>query len=413
MGTLMGEKVELNCSVIGNPQPSVTWKLKKIELNNFPMEYNYSENNQILRINNLTSCYAGDYQCEASNSFGGPVVKTFRINCLTKPFSYIYVIFHEEHKRSYIQIRCLFNGEPKPSVKLMKNYVTINASNERHIRFGTIYHFLVKATVRKEIGLYSCHVSNTLGNHSSYLEVIDDVSQTEPMIDVYDSFFLTVFLFTSKSDNYRKALISENIKITIFVQKVEISSDLIVKNISELKKYVFEHRKGDFSFQFFNHISFEIHKFNFQFNAIYNIKAVISNNERFGKFSEWYTYVSIHICGKNVPFITNGVVLISHKKFDGYLNKHSSNFACNTLLSNTFNESICIRRFDSDSITIYDGINENALKINNTAGSDWMCSTQNSLFLKYSSLKEDIGFRLYFTLVSKIAHGSLFQNCYL
>ncbi|RWS13075.1 Down syndrome cell adhesion molecule-like protein Dscam2 [Dinothrombium tinctorium] len=362
----IGDTIVLNCTVRGYPRPVIKWKTQFGKLN-------FSDDKQILIIENFTLIYDGEYKCEASSKIGGTIAKTFRVNAKMLPNSKIDMDRYQSISDGLMAIACTYSGLPKPNVMLLKDEEIISFNNQTKFTQITGIKSKVSISVAKKAGLYTCYASSEVGNHTSYLEEIE---------------------------NYQSAMIAENIECKLLVQKIEISEDKNVKNVSDLSEFNFDIKSRNIFLENFKNLTIFADKFNFDLNSIYNVKAALVTDKGLGEYSEWYTYVAPHICGNNVPMIVDHVILISHQDESVLLKR---NFTCSTLLSNFLNESICINKYNAEKLTLYDGIDQTYPKIDTESSkSFWICSSSDNLFITYVSEYESDGFSIRFSLESKI-----------
>ncbi|RWS10428.1 Follistatin-related protein 5-like protein [Dinothrombium tinctorium] len=413
INSAISERIDLNCAVFGNPKPQVKWTYEDNDLNElkelaFP--FKFSEDNQTLTLEYYNYCFFGDYKCQASNRFGGPITKTFKVISHLKPETILYVAKKFD---SYSEIECFYRGWPEPRVKLMNsNGEEINFSNGMSFPAKFDFVFSAKANISNDNGKYSCEASNEHGETTSYLEVFDQFPETAPRIYRFFFYFesLSVYFLPIESKYEQKAIIVSNIKkCKLVIQKIERDAD---NSISEEMKVLVLDRES-FNFRY-THLLIPTRNSIFKLNSIYKIKAAILTSKGMGEFSDWYTYITPHVCGQNVSFMHDFVSFISHEEYEGWQKSVPKNFSCKSLISTSHNESICVALTNENQITYYDGVDENHPKLekNETTG-EWPCSTRNQLFFTYHTDEESKGFEIRFMLKSKMDElKNDFSYCY-
>jgi peroxidase len=179
-----GESVEFYCSANGKPKPIIKWKkdgilinnnLMNDSINNKQFHYEFYQENQILKINELNKTMdSGIYECIASNKLNLINSKSnLLINQAIKPYFQIIqqnISVFEDHP---VTLECFASGQPKPQVLWYKNGKRIRT--DARVYFDPFGYLAIKQIKITDIGEYQCTAENIAGIsiHNFYLSVKD------------------------------------------------------------------------------------------------------------------------------------------------------------------------------------------------------------------------------------------------
>jgi Immunoglobulin domain len=101
----IGQTLELSCEVQGNPKPTIQWSKSGIE----------TTQQELLRIENLTSNDAGSYTCTAQNT-QGVAKKIVKVEVSSAPFieNGTKMVKEERSVGEELTLECKIGGSPKP-----------------------------------------------------------------------------------------------------------------------------------------------------------------------------------------------------------------------------------------------------------------------------------------------------------
>ena len=77
-----GENITLSCNATGNPEPSISWVKDGFPMNR-NSRINFSQDNKLLTITNISRTDSGDYRCVARNRVGNDTSNS-KVNVLCK-----------------------------------------------------------------------------------------------------------------------------------------------------------------------------------------------------------------------------------------------------------------------------------------------------------------------------------------
>ncbi|GBP77304.1 Hemicentin-1 [Eumeta japonica] len=174
-----GNKVDLNCEVLGEPKPLTTWTKDNKTIN-------YAKNvyltNTSLIIANATESDSGLFSCVATNILGS-AQKNFSL------FVYVLPVIIESSldpeievlEGDIVELPCSVYGVPAPIVEWRQNQDIVKENrkfiDEQHtLSFNVIGDMFITNTTRKHEGLFACVAENVAG----YSKKVFQLSVNEP-----------------------------------------------------------------------------------------------------------------------------------------------------------------------------------------------------------------------------------------
>lgn len=193
---VLGDDVEIECTVTGVPAPSITWEKDGIDLSSIPKLIIYHTtlpNNSVLSV--LFIGYTdiqdnGEYVCSATNQLGNSSL-TIELSLLGKQTSAwlvcVYVVTKsynyavptafesippnsEVVVTSSVSLSCSASGVPLPSITWSRvgygglangtDYVIISAANNSTQHVTSV--LTIVSAVQGDTGLYSCTAENSV-----------------------------------------------------------------------------------------------------------------------------------------------------------------------------------------------------------------------------------------------------------
>ncbi|RWS13189.1 hypothetical protein B4U79_17379 [Dinothrombium tinctorium] len=379
------------------------WTHNEIDIYFPSAKYDLSADQQKLTIKNITLNEIGDYQCEVESNFSESMMKRFHVMTLMEPLSIIFVADRTEYD---IKVSCMFHGSPKPNFKLVENeLLPLNISSERKIKkVGWLINifYQIDAIVEKKNATYSCQVSNKAGNHTSFLKVIESNPPKPRITPGQSDYSLRIHISPKKKENFEVAFLSPLSDYKLLIQKVDFDANRTFVNVSDVNELVFPIEEGlDFDYDY---ADIQMNLLNLSLNSMYNVKAAVANTFGSSEYSDWYTYLTKHVCGNDVKKLFDHVNLVSHETYDGEFNFHPENYECISRISTFANDSICAPYDQLNLVEVYDDIDENApIILRKSTNSQWICSKNERIRIVYDSHKKSLGFSIHFERKSKIS----------
>ncbi|XP_054272557.1 hemicentin-1-like [Macrosteles quadrilineatus] len=166
-----GERLELNCSVGGNPEPKISWK--RVE-QNLPVSQHTSPGVMLelphrwrLVIPSVRPHHSGTYQCTATNQLGRNT-RTFSLRVTAPPeLDGPKEESIDVSRGDRLSLQCRVWGTPAPSISW--EYEETDASNFQKIESEGVDPRILEVSAQS--GLYRCNASNSLGSVSKLFNV--------------------------------------------------------------------------------------------------------------------------------------------------------------------------------------------------------------------------------------------------
>lgn len=146
-----GEHVELECEVVGNPAPAVTWTLNDVIISE----------GKLLTFNPVSQADAGKYFCEASNEFGS-VIDLVELAVRGPP---LIMSAKEQFGRV---LECAFTAEPTAQ---MVKVIDLSKIGGDEIVHESYEENRTQISIEIEAGQYECQVRNELGMASTIIRM--------------------------------------------------------------------------------------------------------------------------------------------------------------------------------------------------------------------------------------------------
>ncbi|RWS02242.1 leucine-rich repeats and immunoglobulin-like domains protein 3 [Dinothrombium tinctorium] len=361
-----------------------------------------SSDHRVLRINNISHSNAGYYECEVFNAFGLSNKKTFQVIVYHPPVISLQIIPH------FSKLICSATGKPRPKLTLKRNdtqLLNITEVSEKNFITNTTQWSLVYSmdkSLEQELGLYSCSAVNEHGVQTSFKKLVAKLPPKPKIIRKTDFKSIykhdaSLFIIQTTSNETNELNLSPIVEYKLLVQQINLSTNDTFLNVSEASEQKVRLQRFDrFSF-YYSKSGIKISNLvNVKSNQQYKIKVAVSNTIGTSEYSEWYSYLSTHVCGQNIENIFDGLFLMSHENRQ-QLKHHERDYSCNSLLS-TRSNVICVHLLQNEcklkTLTLYDGKNETApiLKRSCNHFVSEICSTTENIYLKYDARREAFGF---------------------
>ncbi|KAK3097536.1 hypothetical protein FSP39_010535 [Pinctada imbricata] len=167
-----GDKVLLSCTVVGTPQPNITWHREtRNEFGTFVREQLSATGSQLV-IYNIERESAGSYICEASNGILPNTQRFINIDVYYEPLAIATASKISQTFGAEIILECIVESNPKPELRWIKDGDEVNNTG----RFSTqvidegeefTYHLRIAKLESTDFGRYSCVAENMRGNSSA------------------------------------------------------------------------------------------------------------------------------------------------------------------------------------------------------------------------------------------------------
>lgn len=188
-----GEKIEMECSVIGQPKPSVKWYLNNKEImQNERIQSSFNETDGLckLTIHSVSNTDRGVYMVKAKNPYAeakclcnlnvksiNPIEKQREIdeNLICPSFKELFTDIVAQIDET-VTFKCLITGQPKPSIKWHFNDLPIDESKMQPSTIGDHQLLTIHHVSTDTIGKISCIAENVIGKATcvGYLTLIGD-----------------------------------------------------------------------------------------------------------------------------------------------------------------------------------------------------------------------------------------------
>lgn len=193
-----GEKAELQCTVIGNPKPEVTWMRNGVVINidntNF-FKKDDENGKQTLVIANVNKEDCGIYTCIATNSIGTAEIagriKFPKYSCekmLTEEVKPIFIEPLETHtvkEGETVSIKCRVNENAKADIHWYLGDKLIEPNE--HLIVEKLDNGIMRLTIenatKEDIGMYRCEAINKSGKATTAAKLNFATEETEEVID--------------------------------------------------------------------------------------------------------------------------------------------------------------------------------------------------------------------------------------
>nr|XP_024214409.1 hemicentin-1-like isoform X2 [Halyomorpha halys] len=167
---LLDEKLVLNCSVTGNPTPTILWtrNMKYIDNITFPQVV-LSENNQILEIDEVDISDTGKYSCYCSNTIGS-VENHFNVEIIVPPMvneeskSMQKIMKTDLYRR--VVLRCPLIASPEPNITWYKESEEISTGIPSMFVSQDKKMLIINHPRESDAGIYKCVGSNNVGDET-------------------------------------------------------------------------------------------------------------------------------------------------------------------------------------------------------------------------------------------------------
>ncbi|RWS03727.1 Fasciclin-2-like protein [Dinothrombium tinctorium] len=381
---------------------------------------------KVLRIQKFDTENDGIYECEVNNIEANKLLtKKFFVAHKSAPKSTLSLLRRQSNSDvQSLQIVCEVSGWPFPLVLLLKDRKQLNILDEETIQINHIkYSYEMNLTAEDPLALYTCNAINKLGNHSSRMNVVSSLPSKPQIYRVNDfsvvKFFGKTLGFrpsTSECSEIEVINIAPMVNYKIVFQRIDLLAKDTLINISQPSEFFFAFDSMNEHDFYDKHQGFRFSErsLNLKMNSVYNIRVSVSNVKGYSDYSDWYTYVTTHICGNDVRMMFDGVNLASHENYGKSRNVHPKNYTCSSRISTSSGNKICVRMTrevcNLQTLTLHDNSDESSLILRPDCGDERpvICSASESVHVHYDSPKESFGFYLNFFLKNK---SSLTSQC--
>ncbi|XP_053325662.1 hemicentin-1 [Spea bombifrons] len=165
----IGKEVILACDILSTVRYNLTWQRNDINIKQVDPSRISIMNNNYLEIKGVAINDAGVYSCHASNEGGESTAPIMLIvqdppKVVVEPKNITFM------KGTEIKLKCSATGHPTPRIVWTHNGIFIRFSS-RYIltQDGT---FIIKNSLAKDAGLYSCLATNIAGTDKQMSEVV-------------------------------------------------------------------------------------------------------------------------------------------------------------------------------------------------------------------------------------------------
>ncbi|CAJ0588530.1 unnamed protein product [Cylicocyclus nassatus] len=158
-----GTAVQLNCEVIGEPRPTVTWFYKRQPIVN-SRKYTLTNANSILKIYPFLESDVGSYTCIAANVHG-QIQHTARLQLVSSVPPNIYDGPSPRTVRlgQQVTFACRARGVPRPSISWFFEGSVIPHIKGRFMVSDDQSELTITRVTRQDEGVYSCMAGNSVG----------------------------------------------------------------------------------------------------------------------------------------------------------------------------------------------------------------------------------------------------------
>ncbi|XP_046881494.1 neural cell adhesion molecule L1-like protein isoform X2 [Hypomesus transpacificus] len=178
--SMIGSDVLIKCSASGIPQPTITWRVNGLPLEEVPAS-NRKEFDDTIFLKNAKEFDSAVYQCEASNTHG-TILANANIMIMNMP-----PMMLTEEGQEYASVEgkgvimhCKVFGSPPPTVTWDKDDATVSVEGPRFTvhENGSLEIYNVE---KEDQGQYTCYTKNTEG--SSAIDAVLDVKDPTRIVE--------------------------------------------------------------------------------------------------------------------------------------------------------------------------------------------------------------------------------------
>lgn len=205
-----GELIEMECSVVGQPKPTVKWYLNNKEIipnDRCQLTHNAVDGSWRLILKNVSNTDRGVYMVKAMNASGdakclcnlnvktiNPVDRQREIeeNLICPSFKELFTDIVAQTEQT-VTLKCLITGHPKPTIKWHFNDLPIDELKMHATTVGDYQILTVPRVSTDTIGKISCVAENDIGKATcvGYLTLIGDFNapsaeQSQRYIEVHN-----------------------------------------------------------------------------------------------------------------------------------------------------------------------------------------------------------------------------------
>lgn len=196
-----GEAIEFECSVLGDPRPTVKWLLNNKEIGaNERIKFYYTPDGLVrLTIQNVSQADKGVYTVKATNSCGDAkcfshlIVKTVNANDVLKQREHpAEIMMCPTFKELFADIavgidetakfECIVVGKPAPKIKWLFNDQPVQGNHFLPSRSGDRQVLTIPGVTSAQVGRISCVAENEIGKATcvASLQLVSAASMATP-----------------------------------------------------------------------------------------------------------------------------------------------------------------------------------------------------------------------------------------
>ncbi|PAA59987.1 hypothetical protein BOX15_Mlig017207g2 [Macrostomum lignano] len=173
-------QIELDCSVTGDPRPTIVWKKGTMPIEE-SANYRFNLERQRLLITNLEASHAGLYTCEATNP-AGVAFAQFQLKIMVEPkIREVPSVVKQAFANQDVTLECQATGDPVPLITWQKNGAEIprNDPYYRTLDSGNLHIPYVRTT---DSGTFLCVAKNDAGSDTQLrmLEILERPTASVP-----------------------------------------------------------------------------------------------------------------------------------------------------------------------------------------------------------------------------------------
>ncbi|KAG9509735.1 Tyrosine-protein phosphatase Lar, partial [Fragariocoptes setiger] len=169
---LVKKSANLVCSADGDPKPTIEWTKDGKPLNKKRIPPIKFDKGSVLRIDPLRKDRdEGTYECFVENGVGEPIRSKAEVKVVTDqetPSGFPKILSPTTSRQYTVEldhpatIECIYEGDPKPEITWLRNYVPIDFSNPRYFIINS-RELRIQNSNEKDNGDYECQASNIHG----------------------------------------------------------------------------------------------------------------------------------------------------------------------------------------------------------------------------------------------------------